>query len=380
MSKSKLLTDRLVAQIKPTAIRQEIGDLKIVGLHLVVQPSGAKGWAVRYRFGGKPRKLTIDGRYPAIGLDTARKLAAEALDRVAHGIDPGLAQNNGDASVAHFVGLYRTRHVAGLRNGTAVYVNRELDRMTAAWSGRDLRSITKPDVVKLIDAAAARGPNAENCAWQVAKAFFRFCEGRLDDFRSPAATIKRPHKPTERDRVLTDAELVAIWKACPMNAAGRLTRMLMLSGARRDEMAGLLRTEIGADAIVIPAARTKTKVEHTIALTDLMRYVLRGVDGNGKHALTGTDFAVNKSGRTKEEIEVPGVKNWRFHDLRRTFATGMQKQGVPVQVIEKLLNHKMQGVMKVYQRHDYATERRDALEKWSAHIQKLVGPSLRVVA
>jgi integrase len=77
---------------------------------------------------------------------------------------------------------------------------------------------------------------------------------------------------------------------------------------------------------------------------------------------------------------VPGVKNWRFHDLRRTFATGMQKQGVPVQVIEKLLNHKMQGVMKVYQRHDYATERRDALEKWSAHIQKLVGPSLRVVA
>ena len=150
----------------------------------------------------------------------------------------------------------------------------------------------------------------------------------------------------ERTRKLTDAELAAIWKACPMNAAGRLTRMLMLTGARRDEMAGLLRTEITADAIKLSAKRTKTGEPHTIHLTPLMRYVLDGVKGNGLYALTGSDYPVSKSGRVKEEIEVPGVVDWRFHDLRRTFATGLTKKpfSVPPQIVEKLLNHRLGGI------------------------------------
>ena len=378
-----LLSAAFVKKAKAKPERHEIPDSYIERLYFIVQPSGAKSWAIRYRVNkGKPRKLTL-GSYPIMSLDKARSDAAKALDRVDHGIDPAAAENDDDTSLAARVALYRQLHVAKLRKGTQGYINRELDRMLALWPGKELRAIRKSDVVAFIDRAAARGDAAQNTAWQCAKAFFAWNEEKLDDFTSPARTIERPNKVVLRERVLTDAELAAVWKACPSNAAGRLCKMLMLTGARRDEMAALERSEIGADAIVIPAKRTKTGVAHEIALSPLMRHVLAGAKGNGKYALTGTDYQVNKSKRTKDEIETPGVAPWRFHDLRRSFATGLAGKpfSAPLPVIEKLLNHKLQGMLAVYQKQKYVEERRDALLAWSEHIEKLVKlPPLRVAA
>ncbi len=374
-------TDVEVRNMKPGDVRREIPAPNKPGLYLLLQPTGARSWCVRYRFNGTQAKLNL-GSFPKVSLAMAYDLTDKAMGELAHDRDPRAAKRgdaNNEASLAAHVDTYRKRHVSTLRKGTQNYIDRELDRMLAAWPSRDLRAIRKEDVVKLLDAAADRGASAENTTWQVCKAFFRFCETRLTDFRSPAATIRRPQKQTERDRVLTDAELATVWNAAkPQNAEGRLCRMLILTGARRDEMAGLLRTEIQVDAIVLPKERTKTGVAHTIALTPLMRHVLAETKGNGPYALTGTDYPVSKSGRTKDAIETPGI-DWHFHDLRRTFATGLQRIGVLLPVIEKALNHKMQGVMKIYNRHDYLAERRDALEAWSAHIEALVTP-LRVAA
>jgi integrase len=376
-------TDVEVRNMKPGDVRRETPAPNKPGLYLLLQPTGARSWCVRYRFNGTQAKLNL-GSFPKVSLAMAYDLTDKAMGELAHDRDPRAAKHgyaNNEASLAAHVDTYRKRHVLTLRKGTQNYIDRELDRMLAAWPGRDLRAIRKEDVVKLLDAAADRGASAENTTWQVCKAFFRFCETRLTDFRSPAATIRRPHKQTERDRVLTAAELAAVWNASTpaTGAAGRLCRMLMLTGARRDEMAGLLRTEIHADAIKLPATRTKTGAAHEIALTPLMRRVLATTKGNGKFALTGTDFPVSKSGRTKDAIETPDL-DWHFHDLRRTFATGLQRIGVALPVIEKALNHKMQGVMKIYNRHDYLDERREALLKWSAHIEKLVTPPMRKAA
>jgi integrase len=380
-------TDVTVRQMKADPNKRlEVPAPNKPSLYLVIQPTGARSWCVRYRFSGKPRKLTL-GSFPKVSLAMAYDATDKAASALAHGIDPAAAAakragDDGDTSVAAHVVKYRERHVVKLRKGTQGYVNRELDRMLTKWPGRSLASIRKEDINTLIADAAARGSSAENTSWAVIKGFFSWCEEQLTDYTSPARTIGRPNKATERDRVLTDDELRAIWNACPDNAAGRLCKTLMLTGARRDEMASLLRTEIKADAIVLAKERTKTNERHEIALTPLMRSVLAETKGNGKYALTGTDYPVSKSSRIKEAIETPDLAEWHFHDLRRTFATGLARKpfSVPLPVIEKALNHKMQGVMKVYQRHDFLEERCEALLAWSAHIEKLVTPPMRKAA
>ena len=131
---------------------------------------------------------------------------------------------------------------------------RELERMQDEWPGRSLRSISKKDVVAVIDNAMKRGPSAGVTAWKVAKAFFAWCEAREDDFASPARSIRKPAKEKSRDRVLDDAELKLTWQAADAagGASSALIKLLILSGARRNEMTELARDEITADTIELP--------------------------------------------------------------------------------------------------------------------------------
>jgi hypothetical protein len=182
------LTDRVVQQAKASRARVEIADAVVPGLYLIVQPTGAKSWAVRYRLGGKTRKLTLSGRYPVLSLAKAREAARTALESVAEGQDPAAAKRAGtpaDDTLAAHIALYREKHVSTVRSGTAANINRELERMQEAWPGRSLRSISKKDLVAVIDKAVKRGPSAAVTAWKVAKAFFAWCEAREDDFASP---------------------------------------------------------------------------------------------------------------------------------------------------------------------------------------------------
>ena len=248
------LTDRVVQQAKARGARVEIPDAVLPGLYLVVQPTGAKSWAVRYRIGPHTRKLTLAGRYPVLSLAKAREAARAALESVSAGKDPAAAKRAGtpaNDTLAAYVALYREKHVSTVRAGTAVNINRELERMQDEWPGRSLRSISKKDVVAVIDKAMKRGPSAGVTAWKVAKAFFAWCEAREDDFASPARSIRKPAKEKSRDRVLDDAELKLTWEAADAEggAAGALVKLLILSGARRNEMTELARDEITADAI-----------------------------------------------------------------------------------------------------------------------------------
>jgi integrase len=373
------LTDRVVQQSKARAARVEIPDAVLPGLYLIVQPSGVKSWAVRYRVGRRSRKLTLAGRYPAVTLAKARQAARTALESLAVGADPATAKRQGtpaDDTLAAHIALYREKHVSTVRAGTAANINRELENMQDAWPGRSLRSISKKDVVAFIDKAMNRGPSAGVTAWKVAKAFFAWSEAREDDFASPARSIRKPAKEKSRDRVLDDAELKLTWEAADAagGAAGALVKLLILSGARRNEMTELARDEIAADAIELPADRTKNGLPHTIPITPMMRRVFDTVPATGRFVLNGADRPFGDHSGAKEKV-APAMRPWTFHDLRRSFASGLQRLGVAPHIVELTLNHRsgtFSGVAGIYQRHRYAKEVREAFELWSKHIEALI--------
>jgi integrase len=372
------LTDRVVQQAKAKAARIEIADAVLPGLYLVVQPTGAKSWAVRYRIGRRTRKLTLQGRYPVLSLAKAREAARLALESVTDGADPAAAKQAGtpaDDTLAAYIALYRDKHVSGLRPGTAANTNRELEHMQDAWPGRRLRSIAKKDVVGVIDKAMKRGPSAGVMAWKIAKAFFAWCEAREDDFASPARSIRKPAKEKSRDRVLDDTELKLTWEAADREGgpAGALVKLLILTGARRNEITELARDEIKTEAIELPGERTKNGFPHTIPLTPLMCRVLKELPRTGKFVLNGQDRPFGDHSGAKEKI-TPAIRPWTLHDLRRSFASGLQRLGVAPHIVELALNHRtgaFSGVAGIYQRHRYANEVRDAFALWSQHIETL---------
>jgi integrase len=372
------LTDRVVQQAKAKLARVEIADAVLPGLYLVVQPTGAKSWAVRYRIGDRTRKLTLQGRYPVLSLAKAREAARLALESVTAGADPAATQHAGtpaDDTLAAYIALYREKHVSRLRPGTAANTNRELEHMQDAWPGRTLRSISKKDVVAAIDKAMKRGPSAGVMAWKVAKAFFAWCEAREDDFASPARSIRKPAKEKSRERVLDDTELKLTWEAADREGgpAGALVKLLILTGARRNEITELARDEIKAEAIELPGERTKNGFPHTIPLTALMGRVLKELPCTGRFVLNGQDRPFGDHSGAKEKI-TPAIRPWTLHDLRRSFASGLQRLGVAPHLVELALNHRsgtFSGVAGIYQRHRYAKEVRDAFELWSQHIETL---------
>jgi len=373
------LTDRVVQQAKAGDARVEIADAVLPGLYLIVQPTGVKSWAVRYRTGPRTRKLTLPGRYPVVSLAKAREAGRAALESVTDGEDPAAAKRAGtpaDDTLAAYMALYREKHVSTVRPGTAANINRELERMQDAWPGRSLRSISKKDVIAVIDKAMKRGPSAGVTAWKVAKAFFAWCESREEDLASPARSIRKPAKEKSRERVLDDAELKLTWEAADAagGAAGALVKLLMLSGARRNEMTELARDEIAADAIELPGARTKNGLPHTIPITPMIRQVLDALPTIGKFVLNGTDRPFGDHSGAKGRV-TPAIRPWTLHDLRRSFASGLQRLGVAPHIVELALNHRsgtFSGVAGIYQRHRYAKEVREAFEVWSKHIEALI--------
>jgi integrase len=201
--------------------------------------------------------------------------------------------------------------------------------------------------------------------------FFGWCSNRAMIEHAPTSGLRRS-RGLSRDRVLDDSELCAVWRAAETaGPAGALARLLILSGCRRNEIAHLEWSEVGSEVITLPKERTKTNVEHRIAITPAMRAVL---DALPRHP--GRRFAINDSnklmhvsGRHKLDVD---IGDWRLHDLRRSFASGCARIGILPHVIERMLNHKLGGVAAIYNRHAYEAEMKDGWEKWSKHVSQIV--------
>ncbi|MFE3837901.1 tyrosine-type recombinase/integrase [Pseudogemmobacter sonorensis] len=402
---ARALTTKAVEAAKPDpAKRYEIPDPALSGLYLVVQSSGVKSWALRYRFGGKPAKLTL-GRWPLMGLAEARAAASGALDRIERGKNPAIekkatkaakieAQLSERDKIKTLIGQYAKRHLASLKSGDVV--RRELDRfVVAAWGDRDVHDIQKRDVIDLLDGIADSGRvvTANRVRAYLTK-FLNWCVERDILPMSPATGVKPAAKETSRDRVLTDDEIRWFWAACEAEGFpwGPMGKVLLLTGQRLNEVAQITEGEIRGDLWHLSADRTKNGRAHDVPLSEAVREVLASVEriagrpgfiftttGNspvsGFFKARATLAEAMELIAAKERGEPVEIPRWTFHDLRRTAATGMARLGIPVRITEAVLNHVSGtggGIVAVYQRHDYADEKRQALDAWARFVAELI--------
>jgi integrase len=386
---ARVLTARTVETIKAGPKRREIADKLLPSLYLVVQPTGAKSWAVRYRIAGRPRKHTLDA-YPAIDLKAARDLASEALRAVAKGRDPGreklesrvVAPDTVAAVVRQFVELHCRRHN---RPRHARETTRLLERnVLPRWRARLMRDITRRNVLDLLDRLVEDGPITANRTLSAVRKLFSWAVSRDIIAASPCAGVKPPTPERSRDRVLSDDELRAVWEAAEKLGGpfGALIKLLILTGQRRDEVAGMRWSELNLDAglWVIASDRVKNNEAHVVPLSKLAVEILNNLpriaDSDFVLTTTGKSPASDYSKKKRQLDALARVSSWRLHDIRRSMASGLARLGVNLPTIEKVLNHRsgsFGGIVGVYQRHDFAAEKRAALERWVAHVQQVVG-------
>jgi integrase len=366
------LTVKSIEAAAPASERREIADELLPGLYLIVQPTGAKTWAVRYRLHGRSHKHTI-GRYPIFDLKAAREAGTKALRAVAEGRQPGaLRADTVDAAVAQFVERHAKRHY---RPRPLQETERLLNRhVLARWRGRRLDSIARGDVRALIDSVSA--PIMANRLHNLVSKLFNWAVSADLLTSSPVSGIKKPFAEKSRDRVLTDDELRRVWLAAESIGYpfGSLIQVLALTGQRRGEVAGMRWDEITGDLWILPKERTKNGKLHTVPLSSQAAAIISRAPYLCEFVFSAYGRApVSGFARPKQLID--GVTGWRLHDLRRTAASGMARLGVNLPVIERALNHvsgSFAGIVGVYQRHEFAQEKREALEKWADHVERLV--------
>jgi integrase len=252
------------------------------------------------------------------------------------------------------------------------------------WKGREITDIKRRDVLDVVDAIADRGTiiMARRVHGHLHRLFV-WSVGRGIIETNPMANMDRPGSETKRERVLTEEELVKVWKGAGElgQPYASLFKLLILTGARRDEIGQLLWSEIANNRIELDGLRTKNGRPHFIPLSTPARLCLGQIP-----RIAGSDVVFTYDGkrplnswtRVKTQLDkASDVSDWRIHDLRRTAATGLQKLGTPLQVTEAVLGHttgSRGGIVGIYQRHDYAGEKRAALEAWGAHVLALVQP------
>jgi integrase len=363
-------------------------DAAFPGFGLKVTPKGRKVFVVLYRTGGagsKLRKYTI-GPYGRVTLHQARVAAQKVFAARLEGRD--LAAERREARrqvvadrVEDLLETFILQHVS--QNRSAYEISRLLRReMGKPWSGRSIHEITKRDVVDVISAIEQRGaPGTANKTLKVIKTFLRWCVGRAVLDRSPAEGVPMPAKVVTRDRVLTDGELAQVILAARQMSGpyGGIVELLALTGQRREEVAAMTWGELDLHRRVwtLPKSRTKNAKEHAVHLSEQSMAVLLRTTVRGPFVFTVLGSKpFREFSRTKRQIdELSGVTGWRLHDLRRTCVSGMARLGIPPHVADKILNHQsgtISGVAAVYQRHDFLDERNGALERWGAHLAKIV--------
>jgi integrase len=416
------LTQKAISDLKLDGKSEKIVfDDKVAGFGVRLREGGARTWIFQYRrkTDNTQRRFTI-GKvdFTVRSLDDMRDEARVLAGRVSRGEDP---QSDKDEArkprietvytvlFEKRVEEYLTDCKARLRPRSYTEVERHLEKHWTRLHRMKVLEIGKAEIAaELRTIAKASGPAAANRARTTLSGMFSWMVGEDLAEENPVINTNKQTEGDPRERVLSDAELVAIWKATDgATDYNRIIRLLMLTGQRRSEVGGIGDSEIDLEKRIwtCPGERTKNGNLHDIPLSqsalDLLASVPRREDrdmlfGIGKGAFSGwsrckerldEDLGIARQGKepTKGEGKAAAkVEPWTVHDLRRTAVTGMQKLGFPIEVVGAVINHrsgKISGVTGIYARHDYAAEKRQALEMWAAHVEALVsGKRSNVVA
>jgi integrase len=257
-------------------------------------------------------------------------------------------------------------------------------------------SVTRGEVTAFVDKIAATAPVMARAAHAQLSAFYTWALPRLDKLpANPCRDAGRPPKPKSRDRVLSSAELRALWHAAEAETLpwGPALKLLMLTGARRAEVFAAARAEFDLEARewIIPADRAKNGQPHIVPLSNAAAAVIKAippVDGSAKlfparsnpeNSPSGISKAVLRAQAAVDQALGRESQHWTLHDIRRTVATNLQRLGVRFEVTEAVLNHvsgAKGGIAGVYQRHDWKVEKRRALDAWAAELDRIALASI----
>jgi integrase len=355
-----------------------------------------KFFLAQYPFAGKKSRVPL-GSCSAISLAAARKAVRAIMGDVAKGWNPAEerkqaareAKEKAEAealTLGVLIDKWKAQHLVDKRAGYATEATRALRFAFKKHLTSPAAALTAKVVKATLHAIADAGKKATA---RLACAYGRACYGwaigkdLLSD--NPFEGIKLGSVPS-RDRVLTDTELAAVWKATKgPGTYNAIVRLLILTGQRREEVAGMTWDEIAQDLSVwtIPGSRTKNGEEHIVPVSPQAQAILRAAprferddDGEPELVFPGRVGSFTSFNHSKVALdEASGVEDWRLHDLRRTVATGLQKLGVRLEVTEAVLNHlsgSRAGIVGVYQRHTWSDEKRAALNAWSARVAAIV--------
>jgi integrase len=395
---STVLTQRRLETIRPSDKRQEIPDGLVPGLYFICQPkpSGAKSWAARFRVhGSKPVKMTL-GSFPMLSLVKARELGRDAILAAKAGRNPVTERKAARAKAE--AGTANT-----LRNVCETYLSREgkklrtvdqrrqlLERLVyPRLGGRQIDTIMRGELITLLDKVEdENGVRMADMVLAVVRKIMNWHAVRDETFCSPVVKGMARGKPAERarTRILSDDELRRVWKTADETGGpfSAFIKFLLLTSARRGEASAMCWDELDGADWLLPAARSKTKMDVLRPLSQAAQAVLAGMPriagcpyvftSNGRRPLGG--FSASKQALDKH----CGVSDYVLHDLRRTARSLMSRAGVNADIAERCLGHVIGGVRGVYDRHEYHSEKLQAFEALSALIENITNPKKNVVA
>lgn len=417
------ITKREVDAAKPEAADIFLWDTVTKGFGLKVTPAGSKIYIYQYRIAepGKAdrtpaRRYTI-GKHGQLTPDKARDRAKELAGLVIRGIDPReleldaaaakveakrqAAENarvEGELSFENMAALFldyyeneKDRRPSSVRLAKLVVNNHLLPKLR----GRPLPRIGRIDLQSVLDAIPTKQRGMRRAVFAYSSVLFGWAAKRGDIVGNPLTEMAKPDAPQARDRVLSDDELKLIYQASEKLGGpfGPFFRLLILTGQRRSEVAGMCWDEVNRATATwtIPAVRSKNRQAHIVPLSQAALTELHRLSGGnwpnvgivftttGQSPISG--FTKGKAGLEAAILKAHSGKTlpaWRLHDIRRTVATGFQRLGIRFEVTEAVLNHvsgSRAGVAGIYQRHDWANEKRDALDSWARHTGNLLKES-----
>lgn len=400
------ITNKTINALQPG---EQINCSSLRGFRVRCLPSGLKKMGYRYSHAGKQHEVNL-GLFGSVTLAAAKTRAMEVAAQAVAGIDPlakarieqARASNTLNAVLDSWLRDARKR---GLK--TVDTVERIFNRLIRPELGAlviyDLRRSQVATLLEEISDEA--GPAMAYAAHGWLRTALRWQRRRDDEFNNdPVPGGISPPQP--RERALTDEEVRDVWLACDEvgGVLPALVRMLLLTGCRRGEVAGLQAEEIKhddlrGDYIEIPAERMKKGKAHLIPITAAIAALLPA----GKTGLLFTaattdtvrpgpahETLFNGFGYAKRVLDAAiarrrqaegrkAMPEWCLHDLRRTVRSGMPALGVAEVVAERILAHDQRGIERHYNKYGYFPEKRAALELWAGHAERVVHGSSNVV-
>jgi len=420
-------TDKFISNLKPKDKMYQQRESEGFGIRVLT--TGHKVWVFTYTYDGKRRQMNL-GSYPDKSLADARAAYSAAYSVLHDKANPRDPQSERDQkhtaerqkreeqrlafTVADLIKEYIEKHAKPEKRGWAED-KRILDKdALVVWGKRKAADIKKRDVVLLLESIVERGsPGSANGNFKVIRKMFRFAVQRDIIEHSPCDGVVMPAPLNRGDRVLSESEIKALWNNLDTCLASdeirNALRLILATGQRPGEVIGMHTNEIDGKWWTIPVERSKNKKAHRVYLTDTALGLigpLKVLDEKTKemkpkgfifpcpHAEKKQGIAVNALAHVvRKNMVVPvlangkpvfdekgtpvtenklGVADFTPHDLRRTAATCMSQIGCMDEVIDAVLNHSKQGVIRTYNLNRYDKEKQQALKAWERKLNSII--------